>query len=221
MAGESLVDDDGEGSLLDQPGQGYAPIFVMRHGHTVLDKDRRSDGFLDFPLSDDGRLGLMAAQQYLKTVPLTTIYAPNLKRTRETAELVKSGTLSDPKIVVSDDARTWNLGIIAGTRKRYGRPEVQKLIDSPSKAPMGGESFNDFKDRFLPWFDEATSEATRAQPVLYVGSGSNLRLIGSTLLGDPDTLDLDEGGLACLHNVGGQWHGEVILGADDTRDEVS
>jgi broad specificity phosphatase PhoE len=221
MTDKSLVDDDGDGSLLDAPGQGYGAVYVMRHGHTVLDVDRRSDGWLDMPLSDVGRLSVMAAQQYLKTVPLVCIYCPNLKRTVETAQIVKSGTLSDPKIDVSEDARTWNLGILAGTRKRYGRPEVQKLIDSPGRAPMGGESFNSFRDRFLPWFDEATADATRAAPVLYVGSGSNLRLIGQTLLGDPDAMDLDEGGLACLHNIGGQWHGEIVLGADDTQGEIS
>ena len=200
---------------------GVGAIYLMRHGHTVLDNDRRSDGFLDFPLSDEGRLGLMAAQQHLKTVPLKTIVTSNLKRALETAQIIKSGTLSDPQVIPHPDGRTWNLGIIAGTRKRYGRPEVQKLIDNPKRAPMGGESFNDFKDRFLPWFDEQTQDATRAEPVLYVGSGSNLRLLGQVLLGDPDALDLDEGGLAALHNIGGTWNGEVILGEDDTRDEVS
>lgn len=218
---KSLVDDDGDGSLLDQPGMGHGAIFLMRHGHTVLDQSRRSDGFLDFPLSDEGRLGLITAQQALKTVPLKTIHAPNLRRTVETAQIVKSGVLSNPDVKVDDDARTWNLGILAGMKKRYGRPEVQKLIDDPNQAPMGGESFNDFKSRFLPWFDKATRKATRAQPVLYIGSGSNLRLIGQMLLGDKEAVDLDEGGLACLHNVGGKWCGEVLLGEDDQDDDIS
>jgi broad specificity phosphatase PhoE len=218
---KSLVDDDGEGSLLDSPGMGHGAIYLMRHGHTVLDASKRSDGFLDFPLSDQGRLALIAAQQILKTVPLKTIHTPSLRRTTETAQIIKSGTLSNPNVSVNDDGRTWNLGILAGTRKRYGRPEVQKLIDDPDSAPMGGESFNDFQDRFLPWFNEATKSATRAQPVLYVGSGSNLRLLGQVICGDPESLDLDEGGLACLHKVGGQWHGEKLLGPDDQRDDVS
>lgn len=222
MSGSSLVDDDGEGSLLDDmPGLGHGAVFVMRHGHTVLDASHRSDGFLDFPLSDDGRMGLIPAQQMLKTVPLKTIHAPNLKRTVETAHIIASGTASKPALNIADDARTWNLGILAGTRKRYGRPEVQKLMETPDRAPMGGESFNDFKDRFLPWFDEATKDATRAEPVLYVGSGSNLRLIGQMLLGDKDALDLDEGGLAVLHNVGGQWHGEALIGPNDQQDDIS
>jgi broad specificity phosphatase PhoE len=208
-------------SLIDAPGMGAGAVYLMRHGHTVLDVDRRSDGWLNMPLSDDGRLGLMAAQQYLKTVPLKTIVTSDLKRAHETAELVKSGTLSDPSVKASPDGRTWNLGIIAGTRKRYGRPEVERLVNNPDTAPMGGESFNTFRDRFLPWFSKQTEKATRAQPVLYVGSGSNLRLLGQVLAGDPDVLDLDEAGLACLHMVDGRWHVEVILGPDDSRDEVS
>ena len=99
--------------------------------------------------------------------------------------------------------------------------EVQKLVDSPDRAPMGGESFNDFRERFLPWFNENTEDATRNEPVLYVGSGSNLRLIAQTLFGDADELDLDEGGLACLHKTGDTWHCEIVLGEDDTREEVS
>ncbi len=193
-------------------------IYVMRHGHTVLDVDKRSDGWLDMPLSDAGLESLIEAQQYLKMVPLTKIIASDLKRVKQTAELIKSGTVSDPKIAVNSDSRTWNLGVLAGMKKRYGRPEVQRLIDMPESAPVGGESFNDFKARFMPWF---TKQTAGAGPVLYVGSGSNLRLLGAQLLGDADALDLDEGGLACLYSTGDSWYCSVILGADDQQEEVS
>lgn len=209
-------------SLADlPPGYGFGAIYLMRHGETVLDASRRSDGWLDMPLSDAGRLGLITAEQELKTVPLKTIFAPDLKRTIETAEIVASGVLSCPKVKIDDDARTWNLGAIAGTKKRYGRPEVQKLIDAPDTAPMGGESYNDFKGRFLPWFEYAVMKASRVEPVLYVGSGSNLRLIGTEYLGDVEGVDLNEGGLACMHMVGDRWYGEVLIGQDDQDDDIS
>ena len=193
-------------------------IYVARHGHTVLDADKRSDGFLDFPLSDVGLVSLVPAQQYLKMVPLTKIITADLKRTKQTAELIESGTISDPKLVVAGEARTWNLGVIAGTKKRYGRPEVQRLIDNPASAPAGGESYNDFKGRFLPWFNK---QSASSDCLLYVGSGSNLRLLGFELLGDMDALDLDEGGLACLYETDGKWFCNVIMGADDQQEEVS
>ncbi len=193
-------------------------IYVMRHGHTVLDVSKRSDGFLDFPLSDEGLLSVVDAQQYLKAVPLTKIITADLKRTKQTAELIESGTVSNPKVVTASEARTWNLGVIAGTKKRYGRPEVQRLIDNPAEAPAGGESFNEFCARFCPWFKKQTAGDG---DVLFVGSGSNLRLLGQEYVGDMDALDLDEGGLACLHNLDGSWYCEVIMGADDLQEEVS
>lgn len=218
---DSLLDTAAGDSLLDTK-KIDGTIYLMRHGHTVLDVDRRSDGWLDMPLSDDGRLSVVDAQQYLKTKPLACIHCPDLKRTSETAHIVKSGTMTDPPIEKDDDLRTWNLGVLAGTRKRYGRPEVEKLIQNPDSRPLGGESFSEFKDRFMPAFQEIADEVVDSgKPVLYVGSGSNLRLIGQELLGDADSLDLDEGGLACLHSCAGAWHVEVILGEDDDGDQVS
>jgi len=215
------VPEPAKNSLLDNPSMGVGAVYLMRHGSTVLDVTRRSDGWLDMPLSDDGRLSVIPAQQYLKTIPLKTIVCSDLKRVKETAYIVASGTLSKPEVVPTHDGRTWNLGIIAGTKKQYGRPEVQKLIDSPDTAPMGGESFNSFCDRFLPWFNEQVESATRADPVLYVGSGANLRLIGETLFGDADALDLDEGGLVALHKTGESWNYEVVMGGEDYEGDIS
>lgn len=220
MTDKSLLDDADTKSLLDVK-KVDCTIYLMRHGHTVLDVDKRSDGFLDFPLSDAGRLGVIDAQQHLKLIPITCIYCPDLKRAHETAHIVQSGTMSEPPIETVPEARTWDLGVLAGTRKRYGRPEVQKLIDNPNRAPMDGESFNDFRKRFMKWFKGVQVEAAKAGPVLFVGSGSNLRLISQELLGDADVFDLDEGGLAALHKSAGSWHGEVILGEDDHGDQVS
>ena len=217
----SLLDASAEDSLMDQKSV-QGSIYLMRHGHTVMDVDKRSDGWLDMPLSDDGRLSVIDAQQALKTKPLACIHCADLKRTKETAEIVSSGTMGNPKVEKNDDLRTWHLGVLAGTRKRYGRPEVEKLIQDPTSRPMGGESFNEFKTRFMPAFQEIADECVETgQPCLYVGSGSNLRLIGQVLLGDPDKLDLDEGGLAVLHSSGGSWYVEVLLGEDDNRDQVS
>lgn len=200
-----------------RPRSSDVTIYVMRHGETALDKgENRSDGWLDFPLTDEGRQGIIPAQQHLKQEPLSAIYTPDLKRTKETAEIVKSGTLSDPKVCVEDEARTWNLGLLAGTRKAYGRPEVHKLKTNPNQKAPGGESFNAFQGRFMPWFDETVAKVAKSKkPVLMVLSGSNLRLLGQVLLGDEDAVDLDESGLAALYRSGNTWSSKVFLGHED------
>lgn len=221
----SLLDDDADDSLLSAGERRNAiqgSIYLMRHGSTVLDVSKRSDGFLDFPLSDAGRLSVIPAQQYLKRIPLAAIYEPGLKRTAETAHIVKSGTLTDPPVHTVPAAKTWNLGLLAGSKKRYGRPEVKKLIDNPGQPAPGGESFNDFQGRFLPWFQGVAKQVVKSgAPVLIVCSGSNLRLLGQALCGDPDELDLDEGGLAELDYIAGQWHAEILYGAEDATQRVS
>lgn len=218
----SLLDGVAGKSLVDPTPKIEASIYLMRHGHTVLDVDKRSDGFLDFPLSDKGRLGVIDAQQYLKTVPLACIYCPDLKRTCETAHIVKSGTMSDPKVELTPAASTWNLGVLAGTSKKVSKPKVAELMTTPMQRPMGGESFMEFGTRFIPWFAKMSDGVLKSgKPVLYVGSGSNMRMIAQYLTGNMDNLDLDEGGLAVLHYVQKQWHIQVILGADDNADQVS
>lgn len=198
-------------------------IYIMRHGKTALDDIHRSDGWLDFPLSDEGRMGLINAQQYLKDKPITKIFAPTLKRTTETAHLLKSGLLTNPDIVPADDARTWHLGTLMGSKKKPNKPIVKYFMNHATETPTGGESFDSFKNRFNSWIADRQKEVDDDQgPYLVVLSGSNLRELGLKLYGDTNVLDMDEGGLAALSKVDGKWHGNVIFGhKDDDGDWTS
>jgi broad specificity phosphatase PhoE len=214
----SLLDTNDGSSLFDRmpaPGAG-AQVYIMRHGATAMDMgSNRSDGWLDLPLTDEGRVELIQAQQMLKCVPLKVIYVPDLKRTIETGEIVASGTASDPTVVEVAQARTWNLGIIAGMKKEDGRPKVKDLKLNPTRKPPGGESYSEFKTRFLAWLLPLMAKQEKSkQPVLLVLSGSTLRLIGLEYFDSEDDCDLAEGGLAALH-YDGDWECEVLLGHED------
>jgi broad specificity phosphatase PhoE len=212
--------DDAVDSILDRVSGSGGGIYLMRHGRTALDTEKRSDGWLDLPLSDVGQQQLIDSQQLLKSIPLSTIYTPDLKRTRETAEIVKSGTISDPKIVVNDKLKTWNLGLLAGTKKRYSRPEVKNLMDNPKASPPGGEPYGDFIARFLPEFAKIANKAGRdGAPIMIVCSGSNLRCLGKMLLYNEEAVDLDEGGLALMKQTPYGYSGEVIHGGEPSDDE--
>lgn len=222
MAGNSLLDEITQTSLLDAPSASErGAVYLMRHGRTALDVESRSDGWLDLPLSDKGQVGVIDAQQHMKTVPLKGIYTADLLRTVQTADIVKSGTQSDPKIYLDDGLKTWNLGVLSGTRKEIGRPLVEQLVASPDVAPEGGESLNAFKARFLPAFEKLAAKTTVAAPCLFVLSGSNLRTLGQEWLGDSEKLDLDEGGLAACRYVAGQWNVDVLFGHEDASHYVS
>jgi broad specificity phosphatase PhoE len=195
-------------------------MFVMRHGRTVLDDENRSDGWLDYPLSDDGRVGLISAQQYLKSAPITHVYANSLRRVHETAHIIASGILTQPEVTDVDVTRTWNLGTLIGTKKKPNRPVVTYYMTHPDQAPEGGESMNDFRQRALTWvFGRCKKLEQGGGPILLVTSGSVVREISFALTGDRDTLDLDESGLLMLIPHGGKCKGKVIFGHKSEKGE--
>lgn len=197
-------------------------IFLMRHGRTPMDVLKRSDGWLDLPLSDQGRMGIVPAQQYLKLEKIKTIFAPPLRRTEETAHIVQSGILSAPDVKRAKDAITWDLGILAGTPKRYSKPKVVQLMNNPNKRPKGGETYGEFKKRYMGWFKSTVVPcAEKEGACLVLCSGSNLRLLGKVLLGNEDDVNLDEGGLAKLTYKDGKWEFQDIMGDKDTSRHMS
>ena len=207
---------------LDKPTQKEF-VYVMRHGATAMDISSRSDGYVDLPLSDEGREGLVETlSDHLKLVPITCIYAAPLRRTEETAHILKSGMASDPEIEIVDEALPFDLGTLGGEKKEVTKPQVQLLIDNPSKSAPNGESYDDFTERFDPWLEKMEKESKTEGPLLLVLSGSNLRRISELLFGDRETLDLDEAGLAVLsRSVNGKWTAETLCGAKEDHDELS
>lgn len=196
-------------------------IFVMRHGSTALDKMDRSDGWLDFPLSDKGRRGLVDAQQLFKEVNLRTIYVPPMKRNVETAEIIKSGSINPPEIVEVDAIKTWNLGILMGTLKAAGKPTVARLLANPDVPAPSGESVNDFRGRFMPWLKERMEEVQAGGgPILLVLSGSNLRCIGDEIGKDYTLINLGEGGVAVLNFEDAKWVIKPIIANKADENEI-
>jgi len=187
-----------------------------------MDVLKRSDGWLDLPLSDKGRMGLIPAQQHLKLEPLSDIFAPPLKRTTETAHIIQSGVIKAPSVVPSPAAMTWNLGVICGLPKTEARPKVKELLGHPDTKPIGGESYNEFKKRVMTWFRARVKEAKASgKPILIVCSGSNLRLLGTVLFKNRDEFNLDEGGLVKLTQIDGKWHAQTLIGDGADPEEIS
>jgi len=197
-------------------------IYLMRHGRTAMDVLKRSDGWLDLPLSDKGRMGLIPAQQHLKLEPINAIHAAPLRRTQETAHIMASGIVKCPTTFSCPEAMTWNLGVNAGLPKEEAKPKVKELLAHPDTSPIGGESYNEFKKRFMAWFKARVKECkAKGKPCLIVCSGSNLRLLGTVLCKNRDEFNLDEGGLVKLRQIDGKWHAQTLIGDGADPEEIS
>jgi broad specificity phosphatase PhoE len=194
-------------------------LYVMRHGKTILDNEDRSDGWLDYPLSDEGRLGLIDAQQFLKHAPIKTTVTNSLRRVAETAHIINSGILSHPGTEIDEDTRTWNLGELIGTIKQSARPIVEYYVANPGEKPKGGESLSKFQKRFMTSVNKLLARVKRGDgPILLVCSGSNIRTISVALCGDPHTYNLTEAGVLMLVPFGKKIHCKIVFGHVDDEE---
>lgn len=196
-------------------------IYCMRHGQTALDDLHRSDGWLDLPLNDEGRKNVVVAlAKHLKNLPITTIFTASLLRTKETANILKSGITSDPAVKETDDIKTWNLGSMAGDPKAPNKKVVKSLIADPNKSAPDGESYNQFTDRLDSWIEKKEKAAKKDGPFLLVLSGSACRRISELLFRDRTVLDMDEAGVFEMYpKANGEWTAKVICGQRDENEQ--
>src|SRR5262245_65615545 len=75
-------------------------LLLTRHGETDWNREHRVQGHTDVPLNENGREQARALAERLVDVPLAAIYASDLARARETAEIVARrlglGVVLDP-----------------------------------------------------------------------------------------------------------------------------
>jgi len=135
--------------------------YIIRHGSTALNDDTgkndRIRGWKDVPLSAEGKAEAEATAKQLEDSGIEKIYASDLDRTMDTALALQKTT--GASITPLQELRPWHLGsLIEGKLTRKMLPKMQHLIDNPDVVPQGGESFNQFKDRFLSGFHKVQAE---------------------------------------------------------------
>lgn len=116
-------------------------IYLIRHGETEWNLERRYQGSQDISLSQAGREQLRPARLRPERV-----YVSRMKRARETAELLFPGV---PQVVVPD-LQEMNFGVFEGRNyiEMEHDPEYRAWVDGNCEGRCpGGESQEEFTDR--------------------------------------------------------------------------
>ncbi len=137
------------------PVAGKHAIYLIRHGHTEYNETGRSSidkirGWIDIPLDKGGIDGAEIIGEMTRPLGIEVIACSDLKRAVQTAEII--GKMLELPISAKTPAfRPWNLGSdIQGKPTKEVMPLINYYLeDTPNEAPPDGESFNDFKNRFL------------------------------------------------------------------------
>ena len=99
--------------------------YLVRHGKTDWNRERRFQGQSDPPLNDAGRAQARAAAGRLAEVSFAAAYASDLSRATETAAAIVSGR--EPRVTA-----------LAGLReKRFGAWEGLTYVDAEARDPEG------------------------------------------------------------------------------------
>ena len=189
-------------------------LILVRHGHTPLNghgKDERLRAWLDIPLDQQGLQEAADTAKKLRGCPVRAIFSSDLKRARNTAEVIRQATNTDSQIITTDELRPWNLGVFGGQLLREIIPFLNLLNQHPEMPAPNGESFHQFYDRYSKRLHAILKAATETDG--YVVAVTHVRnlLAAKTILtdGNRDRVPVQggpaTGTLTFVENLAGSW----------------
>ena len=153
-------------------------IVLLRHGETDWNANRRLQGWAPTPLNEHGREQAANAGAHLaSTYAFDRVVASDLRRTRETAELVCNSV--EPDTTFEKAWRERDFGVYQGLsyETMFGEyPEFdvgQSGESALDTTPKRGESLLDLRERVLGGFERLLDDATD-ETVLVVTHGGPL-----------------------------------------------
>lgn len=148
-------------------------LYVVRHGETVWNREKRMQGRLDSDLTVKGKQDALLLGERLRDIDFKRIISSPSKRTLHTAELVKG---TKPVQVETDerlleiDLGVWQ-GHIESDIKKRNPEEFDAYWNQPASYESdGGESFLDVKDRIEDFLTDL-EKTTPSGDVLVVTHG--------------------------------------------------
>ena len=131
-------------------------LYLLRHGETAGDGQRRYLGQQDIPLSETGRRQAQWWRQELAAIPFSGVYCSDLQRCRETARIIAGHRPVTLNVVTQ--LRELHLGQWEGlpmSEVKERMPDLwhERGRNLDSFRPPAGESFSDLKNRVIPVLD--------------------------------------------------------------------
>lgn len=156
-------------------------VQIIRHGATELNNDDvsfdRIRGWKDVPLSPEGKQEAEKLAGTIAKDPPDVMLASDLMRAAETAKII-SGKTGIPLAGTSPAFRPWNVGDFAGQLSSKVLPILgEYAAEKPDEQLPNGESFNDFRKRFLTGLSQALQQ--HQGTVAFVVHHRNERLLNS------------------------------------------
>ena len=102
-------------------------VYLIRHGETTANSEKRFAGVMDVSLTPKGELQAEQAGEKLKTVEFDAFYCSDLKRAMDSATII--GKYQTLKPTVLSELREMNFGIWEGKRMAEIKDQDSVLLD--------------------------------------------------------------------------------------------
>ncbi|MDD3139655.1 MAG: histidine phosphatase family protein [Lachnospiraceae bacterium] len=156
-------------------------LYMIRHGETDWNKERRLQGQADIPLNEFGKTLACKTAEGLKNVIFDMAYTSPLIRAKQTADIV----LGDRKIPIIEEPRIQEIGFgifegLCCSEEGWNIPdhEFENFFHTPEKykAPQNGESFEAVIKRVSKFLEELFgNEKYKDKTILISTHGASLR----------------------------------------------
>lgn len=171
-----------------------AHLTLIRHGISEWNKLGLWTGWKDPGLSSEGYQEAKNAAKHLQADNIKEIFTADLKRTIQTAEIIKNELKLDSiKIIISPALRERNYGDLAGknkweVKKEFGDEQFAKWRRGWNEPIPNGESLSDVYNRVVPFYKkEVQPKLKEGSNILIVASGNSLRALVKFLENISDT----------------------------------
>lgn len=172
-------------------------LWLVRHGETTWNTERRAQGHLDVPLSSLGRDQATMLAHRLRGTSFDAIYSSDLSRALETARIVNSNLGGRSQVLADARWREQMLGALQGLSTN----EVAAMLEArgATRPVLVTERYPDAESRaeLMERVKLGLQELIRRHPdgrVIVFSHGGSIRAATSVLLGDTDQ-KLNFGGL--------------------------
>jgi len=165
-------------------------LILVRHGETKLNADGdKIRGWKNIPLDEHGQEEARKAAKKLVNKDVDVILSSDLIRAVDTAKAL-SNKIGVP-VKRTKQLRPWNLGKLSGQHSKDVLNVIADYASSPNKKVEGGESFNDFKNRYLDFLKDIKNKYQGKRVAIFTHHRNDRLLSAWEKKGMPDSKRID------------------------------
>ena len=160
-----------------------AILVLVRHGQSLWNLENRFTGWVDVPLTDQGRDEARRAGEKLRGYSFQVAYTSGLTRAQDTCRLIQEAMGVSLPTIRDQALNERHYGDLQGLNKddmraQFGEEQVKIWRRSYDVPPPNGEALKNTAERTIPFFERCImGDIRQGKNVLVVAHGNSNRSI--------------------------------------------